>query len=98
MASDNTLLNFGLVYDICRLKGRSGGTIDSIMYDLPAIMSALPRITVTCLQVAGNDLSKPNNHPELVVLNLCRLIDILRGQYHVHNIVVCKLFRRAMTT
>lgn len=97
MASDNTLLNFGLVSDSCHLKGRSGGTIDSIMYDLPAIMATLPRITVTCLQVAGNDLGKPKNNPELVVRNLCRLIDILQGQYHVRRIVVCKPFRGAKT-
>ena len=67
------------------------------MYDLTAIMATLPRITMTCLQVAVNDLSQPKNHPGLVVLNLCRLIDILRGQYHVRRIVVCKFVQRAKT-
>ena len=94
---DTTGPNLGFKHDSHKvhLVGYPGGTIDTLTRHFDDILYYRP--DVVCLQIAGNDLSRPDKTPDVVLRPLIELIERLFGVPFVKYVVVFELFPRLKT-
>ncbi|OWF36456.1 hypothetical protein KP79_PYT06021 [Mizuhopecten yessoensis] len=78
-----------------QMVGYSGGTIDTLRRYMGDIHFYRP--DVICLQIAGNDLSRPELTPDVVFKNFTSLIEQLFAAPFVQYVVVFELFTRLRT-
>lgn len=89
--------NLGFRLDSHRVHvvGYSGGTIDRLRRHIDDVYFYRPDLI--CLQIAGNDLSRPDQTPDVVLTNLTALVEQLFGARFVKYVVVLELFPRQKT-
>lgn len=96
--NDNIRMNnFGFVEDSVCLVGFSGGTLDVLNSQLRHILTSDTKYYAICLQIGGNDLSRPENTVVKVHQSILRLIHLLKNMYLIRNIFICQLFKRSKT-
>lgn len=92
-----TTVNLGFRPDSHQIHmvGYSGGTLDTLHSHMDDIYYFRP--DVVCLQIAGNDISRPDMTPEVVFDKFSTFVEQLFTAPFVRYVVVLELFPRLRT-